>query len=470
MTRRLFPAVSLLLSLLPVLPAAPAARPNVLILICDDLNRALGCFGNPVVQSPNIDRLAARGVRFNAYCQVPSCYPSRTSFLSGLYPSTTEALEWDLNARGGKLKDVTYLPQHFRAHGWTTARLDKIFHIGKDDPASWDVSEEPLKDETGKNRVVYTPSEIEALGIEAQILESGRLTKGRYSGEGGPYSVFGGSGDTLMDQRSAKRAIELLEQSAKQDKPFLLAVGFRRPHLPWLAPKDCFDRYPVASMPLPSRPPGFDPAQWPDETEHRRAFASYYAAVTHSDTQVGRVLEALDRLKLAENTIVLLFGDHGYCLGEDSRHFGKGTTDDRSSATCLIIAAPGVSVAGKASPRIVELIDIYPTLVSLCGLPLPPSGLQGRDLTPLLKDPEAAWDERAFTWWGRKDNEFKPATVRDRRYRYSVNPDGSPGALFDFQADPRGWTNLIGDTAAAEARARMAALLEQVPPVRTPGQ
>jgi iduronate 2-sulfatase len=225
---------------IPMVASAADSKPNVLMIIADDLNPSLGCYGNETVKTPNIDRLARRGVMMTrAYSSWASCLPSRVSLLSGLFPPSTGTYDFSPGPRDGRLKDVTYLPEHFQNQGYFTGRLDKVFHIGRDDPQSWTVSEEPYKDPKGNFKAIWTGIEVKTLGLEGRVLKEGRYDD--VTGEKGSYGIMDVIEDDLFDGRTAWRAVELLEQQAKAGSPFFLAVGFRRPHLPWLAPKKYFD-------------------------------------------------------------------------------------------------------------------------------------------------------------------------------------------------------------------------------------
>ncbi len=434
-------------------------RTNVLFISVDDLNPSLGCYGNKVVKTPNIDRLAARGVCFHrCYAQYASCAPSRFSFLSGWHVERTGVCTFVPKSRDGALRDAVYLPQHFRSHGYMSMRLDKIFHIGKDDPASWDISEEPYRDKSGQFKAIWTGIEVQTLGLTSRVLQEGRQDKVR--GEKGPYAVLDVKDEELFDGRTATRAVELIGDRARDHKPFFLAVGFRRPHLPWIAPKEYFRMYKPEDMPLPPKNPKA-PESRITPREHQEMIAHYYASTSYIDAQVGRVLEALERTKLTEETIVVLFGDQGYCLGERNDHFGKGNLWEWSLHVPLIVAPPRMKQAGRQCDRVVQLLDLYPTLVEFCGLPKPTGGLQGRSLLPLLGDPNASWDDCAISAWGLKDGERPGLSVRTARYRYTERPDRKPMELIDYQTDPYEWNNLIDDPKHADVRMRLRKILDQ---------
>jgi len=434
-------------------PASGKQRHNVLFLPIDDLNTHLGCYGNKVVQTPNIDKLAAQGVRFTrAYAPYASCLPSRASFMSGWYPERTEVLDFSPKARDGKMKDVVYLGQHFRDNGCFTARLDKVFHIGADDALSWDVTEEPIRDQ----KPMWTGMEVEALGLKDRVLKDGRYDK--VKGEKGPYTMLDVEDEVLFDGMKTARAIELLEQSAKDGKPFFLACGYRRPHLPWIAPRKYFGLYPPEKIVLP--PPNPNDTERVPEADHREMIAHYYACITYMDAQVGRLLDALDRLKLRDRTIVVLFGDNGYCLGERGMHFGKGNLWERSLWVPLIVSMPGAARNSRTCERSVGLIDLYPTLVELCGLPQPKSGLQGRSLAPFLSGDSPTWKDQTISVHPLAKGSLG-RSVRTDRYRYSEDGSGTPLELIDYDADPYECKNLANDPQYAELRAKLRAILHE---------
>ena len=404
----------------------------------------MGCYGNQQVQTPNIDALAKRGVRFTrAYAQWPSCLPSRFSFLSGWSPVTTKVTDFSFTSRQGPLEQAVYLPQHFKNHDYSAIRLDKIFHIGKDDPASWTVSEEPYKDPQGNFKPIWTGIEVETLGLNDSILREGRFEHVKV--ETGFFQVLDNAtrDEQLFDGHNARRAVELLESSARSRQPFFLAVGFRRPHLPWLAPKRYFDLYPPESIELPPQQPGWTPTL--TKREHQEMISHYYAATTFVDVQVGKVLDALKRLSLKENTIVVLCGDHGYHLGERDSFFAKGNLWERSLRTPLIIAAPERTGTDAVCEEPVELMDIYPTLVDLCGLATPEVKLEGQSLRRLLTGNTDTWRGHAVSYNYNKKLNGLDRTIRTQRYRYTEKADGSPSEFIDYKNDPYEWTNRVGD-------------------------
>ncbi|MEQ2005322.1 MAG: sulfatase [Limisphaerales bacterium] len=433
--------------------AEKPARPNVLFIIADDLTKTLPCYGYPLAKAPNVERLAARALRFDrAYCQYPVCMPSRTSFMSGRRPESTGRLGNEGATRTPQLQDAIFMPQHFKANGYFTARLGKVFHIGADVPECWDVTEEG----SPGPRIVYTGAELEKLGLTGNVVAHHEFGRGGATfgdGEGSTYSILNGGKDKLIDVRNGKRAAELIAEHAGKAQPFFLACGFRRPHLPHLATSEYFDLYPADKMPLPQIGGPKMPSIKKPVPDHnsREALRGYLACVTFMDEQLGRVLDALDAHQLWDNTIVVLLGDHGYLLGSRGGWWGKGVLYNEAASTALLVAAPG-KAKGVGCSRVVEFLDLYPTLADLCGLPAP-AGVEGRSFTPLLVNPGAPWEHAGYTMVAPQG---KPAglAVSTERFRYLENANGSQ-ELFDVQADPREWVNLADQPAHAADLARL---------------
>jgi len=424
-------------------PAQQADRRlNVLFIVSDDLNNSLGCYGNPTVRTPNLDRLAERGVRFDrAYVQTALCNPSRVSFLSGLRPDTTGIHDLKTPTRT-YLKDYVFLPGYFRNSGYFSAGVGKVFHTGEgfEDPASWDIEIR----EWGK-----TP-------LANQIISSYETKGYRSSWDWQRLNI---SDAEMPDGTVVTNVVQILERKRPSNKPFFLGVGFRRPHRPYAAPTRYFDLYPPDKMLLPDEPPEhlrhiplaaftYDPSL-PDmpPDKKREGIAAYYACVTFVDAQVGRLMEALDRNQLWDSTVVVFIGDHGYHLGEHGGMWHKQSNFEESARAPLIIVAPGKQ-RNAASARVVEFLDLYPTVVELAGLAVP-KGLQGVSLVPLLEDPKHPWDHPAFTQNARPG--FMGRSVRTERWRYIEWDDGRKGVqLYDHDTDPREYVNLAQDPKHAD--------------------
>jgi len=437
-----------------------AVRPNVLFVICDDLNCDLGCYGHRLVQSPNIDRLAKRGMRFeNAYCQYPLCGPSRASFMTGLYPDQTLIHRNAIYVRR-HLPAVQTMPQMFRHQGYIATRIGKIFHYGVprnigsggyDDPESWDYTINPRGRDRNEENLIFS------------------LTPGRFGGTLSWLAAEGADREQT-DGIGATEATRLLGKYAEQGKPFFLAVGFYRPHTPYVSPKKYFQLYPPAQIRVPQVPEGYletlpQPARRSltrkkdqlhlADSLARRAMQAYYASITFVDAQVGRVLDALDETGLASNTMVVFTSDHGYHMGEHA-YWQKTTLFENATHVPLIIALPDFQNAGQRTTALAEMVDFYPTLAELCDLPAP-SYLAGVSLAPVLKVPAARPRKSALTQYQ------SGYSLRTDRYRYTQwGPAGRAGAeLYDHQSDPEELVNLAGQPDQAETIKRLANELQQ---------
>jgi iduronate 2-sulfatase len=453
-------SLSVVLAVAVLVPVAPAAdqRMNVVFIVADDLNTSLGCYGNRIVKTPNLDRLAARGVRFDkAYVQVPLCNPSRVSFLSGLRPDRTGVQDLKVHTRA-HLKDHVFLPQYFRNSGYFTAMVGKIFHTGEgfEDPASWDLEIREWGKSPKPEEVIAS---FDAKGLPWRTDHSWAWHKLNISDAQTP------------DGGVARKAVEIIEKTRPADKPFFVGVGFRRPHSPYSVPAPYYDLYPPEKLPLPDEPAAhlksiplaaltYDPKKPRVPPERaREVIAAYYACVTFVDTQVGVILESLDRNKLWDKTVIVFIGDHGYHLGEHGNMWHKQSTFEESARAPMLIVAPGK--AKGVSPRPVEFLDLYPTLAHLAGLRIPDIGLQGASLVPLLEDPHRAWDRPAFTQMERVAG-FMGRSVRTERWRYTEWDDGRKGRqLYDHDHDPKEYVNLADDPNFAAIVSRLQKMLRE---------
>jgi len=450
--------LGMILSLaLPVAAAVPH-RLNVLFIAVDDLNVSLGCYGHPQVKSPNIDKLAARGVRFeHAYCQYPLCNPSRSSFLSGLRPDTSRIYENGIPIRK-IFPDIVTLPQLFKNSGYFSGRVGKIYHYGVpdqigtsglDDAPSWDQVVNPR----GRDK-----------DDEADVIN---FTPHRQLGAALCWMEAKGEDEEQTDGKVAAETIRMLEEH--KDRPFFIAAGFYRPHVPDIATKKYFEMYPLEEITLPKEPPEHianipaialttKPLNYGIEEEKLRRFKrAYFASISFVDAQVGKVLDALERLKLTDDTIVVLLGDHGWSLFEGV------------ARVPLMIALPNARTTG-VSPRTVELVDLYPTLAELCGLKAP-ANLEGKSLRPLLENPRAHWMTPAITQEVRSQDgkQIMGYSVRTERWRYTEWDGGAAGTeLYDEVADPQEWQNLARTSTYAKTIADLRKLMPKTRPEEIP--
>ena len=466
------------------------ARPNVLFLIADDLNNLLGCYGDSLAKTPNIDRLAARGARFDrAYCAFPLCGPSRNSFLTGLYPNST-----GIHTNGVVFRQTIpkqhSMPQAFRLSGYFAGRVGKLYHYnvprsigtnGHDDPGSWELE--------------LNPAGVDRLQEESKIFT---FTPGNF---GGTLSWYASpqKDDLHTDALNAEDAAWVLERCAKRkDRPFFLAVGFFRPHTPYVAPQAYFDMHPTSDMPVVQGvaedrvdiPPAGLASGKPEQDrmtddQRREARQAYSAAISFMDAQVGRVLDALDGLGLADNTIIVFTSDHGYHMGEHGL-WQKMSLFEESSRVPLLIAAPGLG-KGTVVSTPVSHVDVFPTLADLCAVKTP-DNLPGQSLAPMLRDPAATgrgWALTQVTRGGRRarraggDAEpFYGYSLRTPRWRYTEWDEGREGReLYDHDADPGELKNLAEDPALATTVAELSTQLRdavkttlppsgEIPPIR----
>lgn len=450
--------------------AAASDRPNVLFVAADDLNTSLGCYGHPFARTPHLDRLAATGVRFDrAYHQIPLCNPARASLMTGRRPDATAVYDLDRHFRE-TLPEAETLPQRFAAAGYFTARVGKIYHYdvpagigteGHDDAPSWQLTVNPVGRDKTEEALVFNAEPHRKISAALSWLAAE------------------GADEEQTDGRIATEAIRLMREH--RDGPFFLGVGFFRPHTPYVAPKKYFDLHPAERMRLPYAPADDRddvpvaafahnnpvPHYGLDEPTLRRALQAYHACVSFVDAQVGRLLAALDELGLAERTIVVFWSDHGYHLGEHGGVWQKRTLFEESARAPLIVRVPGAAGNGQPCRRVVEFIDIYPTLAEAAGLGLP-EGLDGRSLAPLLRDPLAPWQGAAVTQILRPADARLAAptmgrSVRTERWRYTEWNGGEAGReLYDHASDPLEFRNLAldPDEAANAAMETLRPLLE----------
>ncbi len=453
------------LLLIPLLGSAKPERMNVLFMIADDLNTSVSGYGHPDCKTPNLDRLAARGVVFeNMHCQFPLCGPSRASLMTGRYPYDIDILTLSTSDELRKRNPgLVTLSQLFKNEGYVAGRVSKIYHMGipkdiqngtagADDPESWD------------SVVNIKSPELDSPGQKVLLSPKNKRTQGFWSirSEGGDLAQ--------VDGMAAEAALAFLDQHQKE--PFFLALGFVRPHVPLVAPKKYYDAFDPAKMTLP-QVPADDLDDIPavvrnykttatygmDEQQHREIMQAYYASILYVDTQVGRVLDKLDELGLADNTVIVFTSDHGYLLGEHFK-WQKCHLFDEATRVPFIVSVPWMKeTQGQKSAKITELIDLYPTLAELAGLECP-DAVAGTSLLPLLRDPDSKdWKKTAaFTLTTIGGGE----SVRTEKWRYSRYPKGGGEELYDCQNDPSQFTNLADDPAYTETVKKLGGMLDQL--------
>lgn len=419
---------------------SPREKFHVVLITADDLAAALGCYGHPQVKTPHLDRLAKRAVLFDrAYCQFPLCNPSRTSLLTGLRPDTIGVVDNKTRFRDKSPRTVT-LPQLFRNNGYFTARVGKLYHQGVpggvggpglDDSQSWDYAISPPGLEQASPGKAHNFTPQYQPGVAFRVIEAA------------------GDDDDQADGRVAAEAVRLLGE--QRDQPLFLAVGFVRPHVPLVAPKKYFDQYPLDSIELPQVPADDrddipsaalaerEPDYGLTPEQRREVLRGYFAAISFLDAQVGRLLDAVEAGGQADQTIIVFLSDHGYHLGEH-RLWQKVSLFEPSVRVPLLISVPHMPGDGLTCPRVVELLDVYPTLADCCGLKTP-AGLEGKSLRPLLEDPAMAWNSVAITQTRRAKAVGR--SVRNERWRYTEWDGGNAGReLYDHQGDPAELHNL----------------------------
>ncbi|MEO0330869.1 MAG: sulfatase, partial [Bacteroidota bacterium] len=431
--------------------------PNVLFIAVDDLRPELGCYGKDYIQSPNIDRLAGQGLVFNrVYCQQAVCSPSRTSLMTGLRPDSSHVYDLQTYFRDVVPASVTTISQHFMQQGYHAEFWGKIFHAAILDSASWSVE--------GDNQDRRIEPQWPMENWRAYVTDESNEMADQNDGGGPPYERAVVPDTAYPDGIVAQRAIETLEKLSQQDQPFFLGVGFYKPHLPFNAPQKYWDLYDPADIELPDQntPPEGAPdvalTEWDElrayslipleknvnDTIARNMIHGYRACVSYTDAQIGKVLDELDRLGLRENTIVILWGDHGWKLG-DYGDWCKHTNFELDTRSPLIVSAPGMEAAGQQTNALVEFVDIYPSLCELAGLPLP-NHLQGKSFVPLMSNPKQEWKQVALSQFPRQQGEVMGYSMRTDRYRYTRWQDKSGATvaqeLYDHRNDPIAYQNL----------------------------
>lgn len=431
------------------LTAEPASQkpPNILFIAIDDLNDWTGFLGgHPQAKTPHLDAIAKRGMIFtHAYCTAPACNPSRASLLCGVLPSTSGVYH-NNNPWRPQMPDTITLFQHFMGQGYKVYGGGKLFHNVFNDRQSWEVYWSRPGDPEPPNRP------LNGIPNAAQF-------------DWGPLDV---EDPAMGDAKLTDWAIDFLKQ--KHERPFLLAVGYIRPHLPWYVPRQYFTDFPLQQITLPqvkqddlddvpplgrkiANPQG-DHAKVLATDNWEKAVQGYLASIEFVDKQIGRLLTQFDHSGYADNTIVVVWGDHGWHLGE-KLHWRKFTLWEEATRVPLIIVAPDATQPGSVCERTVSLLDLYPTLCELCCLPIP-SHVEGTSIVRLLKDPKAEWNRPVITTHG-----YMNHAVRSERWRYIRYSDGTE-ELYDHEKDPMEWTNLAGDPQYAAVKAELAKSLPKV--------
>ena len=447
---------------------SPVKTPNVLFVVCDDLNTHVTPSGYRSIKTPALDELAADSMTFRrAYCQYPVCGPSRASFLSGLYPETTGVLNNTSDIRKSRPDSVS-MPEHFKANGYWTASVGKIFHstrhqhgeVAWHEQIMFQNDELPL---VTKARKIYE-AENGSVDLRANrknwkehLQKLSTQTRGQTPPGYGPTGL---SDEQHKDGKNVRQIINWLEQEKYGEKPFFIACGIQKPHVPFLAPQKYFDLYPQKELKLPLSPSndwedipklamvkrfqafGFEMGR--ENNDLRRQYTqAYHACISYIDAQLGLLFKTLRERGLWENTIVIFTSDHGYHLGE---HFmwGKVTLFEECARVPFIIRVPGVTQKGTKTNALVELVDFHPTLLELCGLKAK-SSLQGKSFVPLLRDPDSPGKKYAYTVVSRGTKLGR--SIRTNDWRYAEWGDSTMAELYNLKDDPQEYTNLSGKPA-----------------------
>jgi iduronate 2-sulfatase len=455
----------LLFPLLAALSLSAAEKLNVLFIVADDLRDTLGCYGNTSVKTPNIDRLAALGVRFErAYAQYPVCNPSRTSFMTGLRCEQT-GVTGNATMFRTKLPDIVTIPQLLRQNGWTAVSYGKIYHVGE-------ASEETRRDwiDVGKS---WDEAKMFRATPAGRVIEGRNLTGGEL--KWCEWGAAAGTDDDQPDGQTAAHAIAAIEKLSSAGKPWMVAAGFHRPHDPFISPKKYFDLYPPGSLQTYHDPADISPLRKlslgggafqeafaafseQDRFEFQRA---YYAGVSFTDAQVGRLMATMDRLNLWERTLVIFIADHGYHHNERG-WWNKNTLFERSCRVPCIIVAPGAQ-GGQVCRSLVELVDLYPTIADYCGVKAP-HALAGQSWRPLLGNPSANGREAAFTLVVRGAHYGQ--AIRTERWRFIQWSDGA-AELYDHENDPEETHDVSQAPAHAALIAEFGVRLKKTVPFQT---
>lgn len=481
-----------LASVMPSVLEAKENGYNVLFIAVDDLRPELGCYGVSKAKTPNIDALAARGTQFNrAYCQQAVCSPTRTSLLTGCRPDTTKVYNLEDHFRKF-IPDVVTLPQYFKQQGYFTQGLSKIYHPGLDDPASWSVPHwQPKAPNYGDPEAVKAiQDQIQSMKAQGKYVAPGPVESDSKTGvntkirpgtipKGPAWESDDVPDNKLADGMTADKAIECLGEL--KDKKFFLAVGFLKPHLPFVAPKKYYDLYAdtkftVADNPFaPKDCPEVAVTNWGELRAYKgmpkdgapmtdkialELIRGYHAAASYTDAQIGRVVGELDRLGLREKTIIVLWGDHGWQLGEHGQ-WCKHTNFEEATRVPLIISAPNQKNKGAKTDSFAEFVDVYPTLCSLAGLPKP-KGLEGTSLVPVMNNPKVSVKTAAFSQYPRPGN-IMGYTMRTDRYRYTEwsekGKDPMGVEMYDYKAEPEGNVNIANLPENKELAAKLSKML-----------
>ena len=435
--------------------------PNVLFIAIDDLNDWIGCLGgHPDVKTPHLDRLAARSVLFtNAHCAAPACNPSRAALMTGIRPSTSGVYSNNQPFRKSEvLQDAVTMPTHFMQNGYHALGSGKIYHGVFPDPPSWNEYWPSMMTTRPRDPMPENPP-INGIPNTAHF-------------DWGPVDV---SADEMGDRQVAEWVSGQLAQ--RREKPFFLACGFYRPHLPWYVPKKYFDMYPPDEITLPNVkeddlddvPPIARKIARPDRDhanvlkykQWRKAVQGYLASISFADDCVGKVIDALDASPHHDNTVIALWSDHGWHLGE-KLHWRKFALWEEATHNVLMFSGPGVRQGGRCDAP-VNLLDIYPTLIDLCGLQKR-NEIEGRSLMTLLMNPNASWDYPTLTTHGRNSH-----SIRSKRWRYIRYSDGSE-ELYDRDSDEMEWNNLAGDPQYSEVKTELAGWMPDINRENSPGE